>query len=140
MTAAGTRFLLLALVSGAVVFADQLTKLQIMQSMQLHESIPIIPNLFSLTYIRNPGAAFGLMAGSSTGFRLIFFAFTSVFAVVLLGTILIRLPERDLMGQYSIAAILGGAVGNLLDRVRFGEVIDFLDFYVGQYQIGRAHV
>ena len=133
MTAGGARYLLLALVSGAVVFVDQLTKFQVMQSMQLHESIPIIPDLFSLTYIRNPGAAFGLMAGSSTGFRLVFFAFTSIFAVVLLGTILVRLPERDLMGQYSIAAILGGAIGNLLDRVRFGEVIDFLDFYVGQY-------
>jgi signal peptidase II len=133
VTAGGARYLLLALVSGAVVFVDQLTKLQVMQSMQLHESIPIIPDLFSLTYIRNPGAAFGLMAGSSTGFRLVFFACTSIFAVVLLGTILVRLPERDLMGQYSIAAILGGAIGNLLDRVRFGEVIDFLDFYVGQY-------
>ena len=133
MTAGGARYLLLALVSGAVVFVDQLTKFQVMQSMQLHESIPIIPDLFSLTYIRNPGAAFGLMAGSSTGFRLVFFACTSIFAVVLLGTILVRLPERDLMGQYSIAAILGGAIGNLLDRVRFGEVIDFLDFYVGQY-------
>lgn len=76
MTAGGFRYLLLALVSGAVVFVDQLTKLQVMQSMQLHESIPIIPDLFSLTYIRNPGAAFGLMAGSSTGFRLIFVAIT----------------------------------------------------------------
>lgn len=127
------RYLLLALVAGTVIVVDQLTKLSIMQNMRLHESIPIISNLFSLTYIRNPGAAFGLLAGSSNAFRMLFFGVTSVFALALLGTILVRLPERDWMGQLSIAAILGGAVGNLLDRLRYGEVIDFLDVYIDTY-------
>ena len=127
------RYFLLSLVTGAVVLVDQITKLEIMQSMQLHESIPVIENLFSLTYIRNPGAAFGLLAGSSSAFRLIFFAVTSLFALGLLATILMRMPESDWIGQYSIAGILGGAIGNLLDRVRYGEVIDFLDFYVSNY-------
>jgi signal peptidase II len=115
------------------VWLDQATKASIMQTMRLHESVPIIPNFFSLTYIRNPGAAFGILATSSTGFRLLFFAFTSLFALVLLGTIFFRLQQDDWMGQISIAGILGGAVGNLLDRVRLGEVIDFLDFYVNGY-------
>ncbi len=127
------RYLLLALVAGTVIVADQLTKLSIMQNMRLHESIPIIPNLFSLTYIRNPGAAFGLLAGSSNAFRMLFFGVTSLFALALLGTILVRLPERDWMGQLSIAAILGGAIGNLVDRLRYGEVIDFLDVYIDTY-------
>ncbi len=125
------RLFLLSLVTGAVVLVDQLTKLEVMQSMYLHQSIPILPGFFNLTYIRNPGAAFGFMAGAGPAFRVVFFALTSLFALGVLGTILMRLPDSDWMGQYSIAAILGGAIGNLLDRVRYGEVIDFLDVYIG---------
>ena len=125
--------LVLAALAGSVIVIDQLSKLHIMETMRLHESIPIIPDLFSFTYIRNPGAAFGLLAGSSNAFRMVFFGLTSVFALVLLGTILYRMPEREWMGRLSVSAILGGAIGNLIDRLRFGEVIDFLDVYIGSY-------
>lgn len=127
------RYLILALVGLGTVILDQVTKAHIMQTMRLHESIPIIPNFFSLTYIRNPGAAFGILASSSNGFRLLFFGVMSVFALGLLVTIFLRLPQDDWVGQLFISGILGGAVGNLLDRMRFGEVIDFLDFYVETY-------
>lgn len=127
------RYLLLALLAGTIIVTDQATKLSIVESMRLHESIPIVPDFFSLTYIRNPGAAFGLLAGSSNAFRMVFFGVTSLFALGLLGTILYRLPEKDWMGQLSIAGILGGAIGNLIDRLRYGEVIDFLDVYAGSY-------
>src|SRR5688572_32857865 len=127
------RYLLLGLLAGAIIAIDQATKLSIVQSMRLNESIPIVPNLFSLTYIRNPGAAFGLLAGSSNAFRMVFFGLTSIFALGLLGTILLRMPEQDWMGRVSVAGILGGAIGNLIDRLRFGEVIDFLDVYVENY-------
>ena len=127
------RNLALASLTGSVIITDQLTKLHIMQTMRLHESIPIVPNLFSFTYIRNPGAAFGLLAGSSDAFRMVFFGLTSIFALVLLGTILYRMPEREWLGRLSVSAILGGAVGNLIDRLRFGEVIDFLDVYIDNY-------
>jgi signal peptidase II len=129
----GPRFLTLGAVGAGVVVLDQLTKVYIMETMRLHESIPVIANLFSITYIRNPGAAFGLLAGSSSGFRFAFFGVTSIFALVLLGAILLRMPREDWLGQLSIAGIFGGAVGNLLDRIRFGEVIDFLDVYVNSY-------
>ena len=86
-----------------------------------------------MTYIRNPGAAFGLLAGSSNAFRFVFFGLTSIFAVGLLGTILVRMPEQDWMGRGSVAGILGGAIGNLIDRLRFGEVIDFLDYLYQDY-------
>lgn len=129
----GPRYALLALIGLTVIIIDQATKFSIMQSMRLHESIPIVPNLFSLTYIRNPGAAFGLLAGSSNAFRTVFFGVTSLFALALLGTILVRLPEKDWIGQLSIAGILGGAIGNLIDRLRFGEVIDFLDVFYETY-------
>jgi signal peptidase II len=129
----GGRYLLLSAVMAITVFLDQASKAYIMQTMRLHESIPVVPGYFSLTYIRNPGAAFGILASSSTGFRLLFFAVTSLFALVLLGTIFLRLRSDDWTGQLSIAAILGGAIGNLLDRLRFGEVIDFLDCYIEGY-------
>jgi signal peptidase II len=111
-----------------VISLDQLTKWQVTSAMRLHESIPIIPDLFSFTYIRNSGAAFGILAGSHAGFRLVFFGLTSVLALALLGTIYARLSPADWIGQVSVASIFGGAVGNLIDRIRFGEVIDFLDF------------
>ena len=111
--------MVLASVTGGIILLDQLTKQQIMQTMRLHESIPVIPNLFSLTYIRNPGAAFGLLAGSSNAFRMVFFGLTSIFALGLLGTILLRMPEEDWMGRVSVAAILGGAIGNLIE-IKFG--------------------
>lgn len=133
MSASWFRNMALAVVTGSIVLLDQLTKQQIMQTMRLHESISIIPNLFSLTYIRNPGAAFGLLAGSSNAFRMVFFGLTSIFALGLLGTILLRMPEQDWVGRVSVAGILGGAIGNLIDRLRFGEVIDFLDVYIENY-------
>ena len=129
----GSRYLLLAAIAVSVIVLDQATKYWITQSMRLHESIPVVPNLFSFTYIRNPGAAFGLLAGSSNAFRTVFFGVTSLFALALLGTILMRLPHKDWIGQVSIAGILGGAIGNLIDRLRFGEVIDFLDVYLESY-------
>lgn len=133
MKEAAARYLILAMVSVGTILLDQASKVHIMQTMRLHESIPVIPNVFSLTYIRNPGAAFGILASSSNGFRLLFFGFTSLFALVLLGTIFVRLRHDDWIGQLSIAGILGGAIGNLLDRMRFGEVIDFLDIYLDAY-------
>lgn len=133
MTGQAARYVILAIVSVGTIALDQTSKAQIMQTMRLHESIPIIPNVFNLTYIRNPGAAFGLLASSSNGFRLLFFGLTSLFALALLGTIFFRLRHDDWVGQLSIAGILGGAIGNLLDRLRFGEVIDFLDFYLDAY-------
>lgn len=129
----GSRYMVLAFVTAATILVDQVSKAYIMRTMRLHESIPIIPGFFSLTYIRNPGAAFGILASSSTGFRLLFFGVTSLFALVLLGTIFFRLRQDDWVGQLSIAGILGGAVGNLLDRLRLGEVIDFLDCYIEGY-------
>lgn len=127
------RYVLLGALSFVIIVLDQWTKLHVMETMRLHESIPVIPNLFSITYIRNPGAAFGFLSSSSSSFRFVFFGITSVFALGLLGTILVRMPAEEWMGQLSVAGILGGAIGNLLDRLRYGEVIYFLDFYVNGY-------
>ncbi len=112
---------------------DQATKSYILHTMRLHESITIIQGYFSLTYIRNPGAAFGILSTSSSAFRLVFFFVTSVFALGLLGTIFYRLHPQDVWEQVTVSSIFGGAIGNLLDRVQYGEVIDFLDFSIKEY-------
>jgi len=127
------RYVVLGIVVLAIVVVDQITKAYIDGSMYLHESIPIIPGYFSLTYIRNPGAAFGIMGTTSSGFRIVFFFLTSVLAMGLLITIFLRLDPGDWWGQLTIALIFGGAIGNFIDRLLYGEVIDFLDFYINGY-------
>jgi len=129
----GKRFSILAIVSVIIIVVDQVTKSYIATTMYLHQSIIIIPEYFSLTYIRNPGAAFGILASSSSGFRMVFFLITSIFALGLLITIFVRLQPNDWWGQLTISSIFGGAIGNLIDRLQFGEVIDFLDFYINGY-------
>ncbi len=118
---------------GAILLADQITKFLVDQRMPLHHSIPVIDNLFSLTYIRNTGAAFGILAGSHEAFRL---PVLIIFSLVAIGFILVmlkRLPPDETGLITALAFILGGAVGNLIDRVAYGEVIDFLDFYWSGY-------
>jgi len=124
------------IVAGWLVFilvTDQLTKFIVDRTMPLHHSIPVIDNLFNLTYIRNTGAAFGIFAGSAAAFRLPFLILVSVLAAGFICALLRRLPETEKGLMTALAFILGGAVGNLIDRVVHGEVIDFLDFYWAGY-------
>jgi len=127
------RYLFLAAVVGTVFVLDQVTKAIVQRTMHLHESIPIIAPVFSLTYIRNPGAAFGLFAEQGNGLRIAFFATISVVAILFLGTLFSKTPKEAWLGRLSIAMVMGGALGNLVDRLRYGEVVDFLDFYIGPH-------
>jgi signal peptidase II len=125
--------LILALIGGSVVILDQVTKVYIDTAFQLHESLPIIPDLFSITYVRNPGAAFGLFAQRGEQFRSILFSGIAVVALLLLGTMIYQTPKEERGHLLSLSLLLGGAMGNIIDRIRLGEVIDFLDFYIGSY-------
>ncbi len=116
-----------------IVVLDQVTKSLVTQTMPLHDSIPVISGFFNLTHIRNPGAAFGIFATTNSTFRLIFFVGTSIFAMGLLWTIFYRMHPDDWWGQLTVSGIVGGAIGNLIDRLHYGEVVDFLDFYVAGY-------
>jgi signal peptidase II len=116
-----------------ILIADQLTKFIVDQTMPLHHSIPIIDDLFSLTYIRNTGAAFGILSGSAAAFRLPFLLLFSTVAIVFIIMMLRRLPDRETGLITALAFILGGAIGNLIDRIAYGEVIDFLDFYWSRF-------
>jgi signal peptidase II len=124
---------LLGLTVLIVVLADQLTKAWVQSGMRLHQSIPVIEHFFSLTYIRNPGAAFGLFSDSGGWVRTAFFIVISVAAIALLGTLYAKTPPGRYFLRLAFSLVTGGAIGNLIDRVRFGEVVDFLDFFVGRY-------
>ncbi|MCX7634531.1 MAG: signal peptidase II [Syntrophales bacterium] len=114
-----------------ILIADQATKYIIDSTMTLHSSFPVIPGLFNITYIRNPGAAFGFLADASPLFRGVFFILVTILAVGLIVYYLQTQPVHSPLMTTSLSLILSGALGNLIDRIRFGEVIDFLDFYIG---------
>ena len=116
-----------------ILVLDQLTKLIVDRTLPLHHSISVIDNLFSLTYIRNTGAAFGMLAGSAAHFRLPFLVLFSLLAIGFIIMMVRRLPDKETGLITALAFILGGAIGNLIDRIAYGEVIDFLDFYWSNY-------
>lgn len=117
----------------AVVLLDQGSKWWVRSSFLIHESRELIPGFFNLTHIVNTGAAFGLLAGEPTLVRQLFFV-----GVALVALVAIIFIHRQVRGQHPLFAhalglIAGGAVGNLIDRIRFGGVTDFLDFYLGAW-------
>jgi signal peptidase II len=128
--AADQRVRVAALVALAVVVLDQLTKAIVEHSMQLHQSIELTP-FFALTYVRNRGAAFGILGAMPASFRLPLFLVVTIVALGVIVSTLRKTPadRRWLVGAFG--AIVGGAIGNLICRVRYGEVIDFLDAHWG---------
>ena len=116
-----------------ILVLDQLTKMIVDRTMSLHQSIPIIDGFFSLTYVRNTGAAFGIFSGSHEAFRLPFLILVSVLALGFVVVMLKRLRDEETGLITALSFIIGGAIGNLVDRVLYGEVIDFLDFYWSNY-------
>lgn len=106
---------------------DQLTKALILASMSLHQSIELLENFAHITYVRNPGAAFGIFADHSL--RIPFFILVSVVASLGILWYLRREQGGTLRLQIGLSLIFSGAVGNLIDRIRFGEVIDFIDIH-----------
>ncbi len=116
-----------------IVLLDQASKFVVDRLLPLNESVPVIQNFFNLTYIRNKGAAFGIFAGSAESFRVFFLILFSVVAIGFVVKILVGLPGSEKGLITALTFILGGAVGNLIDRLLYGEVIDFLDFYWSSY-------
>jgi signal peptidase II len=114
-----------------VVFLDQASKLWIVGNFALYESLPVVPGLFSLTYLTNTGAAFGLLAGDHGVWRQVFFIGVAVVALVAIGFLYRKLRPVSVWYGVALGLIAGGAIGNLIDRLRLGSVIDFLDVYVG---------
>jgi signal peptidase II len=121
------KFVILIALTPLILILDQATKLFIDRSMKLYQSIPVIDGLFSITYLRNKGAAFSFLADAS--WRLPFFILVTFVAVAAIMTAFVKLRDDQRLAAVSLTMILSGAIGNLIDRVRMGEVIDFLDVY-----------
>ena len=115
-----------AVAAAVIIVLDVLTKWLVSHFMVLHQSIPVLGDFGRLTYIRNPGAAFGLFSGSRVSFILI-----SVVAIAIILSLLAREHYRGRLSMVALGMILGGAVGNLVDRIRLGEVVDFIDLGFG---------
>ncbi|MBI5557968.1 MAG: lipoprotein signal peptidase [Deltaproteobacteria bacterium] len=123
-------FLLLSLLAGLIIVADQLSKWLIMSSFALHEIKTVVPGFFNLTYLHNTGAAFGLLANANPVWRPYFFIGIACAALIFIFFAFHQYRRRGLLYVFAFSFIAGGAVGNLLDRIRYGSVVDFLDFYV----------
>jgi signal peptidase II len=121
------------ILSAAVILLDLWTKALVLARIDLHETVPIIPSFFQLVHVRNTGAAFGIGANASSRLvpLLLNLGAIAVFCVVVVYAL--RSAVSDRLLQTGLHLILGGAIGNLLDRFRFGYVVDFLDVYVGNH-------
>ena len=113
--------------SAIMVLADQISKAVIRSTMKLYESITLIPGFFHLTYITNDGMAFGI----NFPFGIYIFSTISIILTVILFWYLWTIREENIFLRSGVAMILAGAIGNLIDRLLLGEVVDFLDFMIG---------
>jgi signal peptidase II len=127
------KYIRLLVVGGLVVLFDQLTKLLVIKYLPLYQTVPVVAGLFNLIHIKNPGGAFGLLADLGPGMRTFVFLFISSLAVGLILYFYLKTPSAQTWLAVGFALIFGGAVGNLIDRIRFGVVTDFLDFYISKY-------
>lgn len=125
------KYLLLMCITGLFVSLDQLTKLYVHTQFQLHESVPVIQNIFNITYVRNFGAAFGLLSQMPAFFRDYFFLMIPPVACATILYIMKNVENSDTGQIVALSAIFAGALGNYLDRLQFRYVIDFLDFHYG---------
>jgi len=124
-------WLRLILVSGCVILADQTTKYIIKINVALYDNIIIIEKFFNITHILNPGGAFGFFASQSPEIRKFIFLFVSSVVALFVLWFYKRCAEDFIFLSYGLALVFGGAIGNLIDRFRYGKVVDFLDFYMG---------
>jgi signal peptidase II len=126
---------LIIFILGAIVVItlDQITKAAITEKLFMYGSHNVIDGFFNLVYVTNPGAAFGFLAGAPEIFRYLFFIGITVLAILLIIYYILKSKSQDVLIVISLTLIFGGAVGNLIDRIRFGAVVDFLDFYIGTW-------
>jgi len=123
----------LALISGSIVFFDQISKYIIKINLGLYDNIIVIEKFFNITHILNPGGAFGFFATSSPEIRKFIFLFVSSVVALFILWFYKKSAGNYVFLSHGLALIFGGAVGNLIDRFRYGKVVDFLDFYIGTY-------
>jgi signal peptidase II len=122
------------LIVATVVVLDQVTKSAVQRAIGLHESRPVIDGLLSLTHGHNPGIAFGVLSGGGLPFQAVALTVLGLAAVVALSAYALRMPVTQRLRLTALALVIGGAIGNLIDRVRYGSVVDFIHVYWGPHQ------
>ncbi|WIW71820.1 signal peptidase II [Anaerosinus gibii] len=108
-----------------IILLDQISKFLIENSMELGDSLPVIEGIFHITYILNPGAAFGILENQR-----LFFILIATIMILMTGYIYPLIPQKSKMLRLGVGMLFGGAVGNLIDRIRTGLVVDFFDFKI----------
>ena len=133
MKNAHKQYFLPAIVSLAVIILDQCTKYLIIKSLALYQSFTIIDHYLTIVHTRNKGIAFGLLSGQESGIRVFILIFTSLLAIAFILYLLNSLKGKYTYAAFTLSLILGGAIGNLIDRIRWGSVIDFIDLHWYRY-------
>ena len=116
-----------------ILILDQFTKYEVQQTLPLHHRVEVISGFFNLTHVRNSGGAFGIFGGTRGGWGTLFFMGVSVLAIGSLFYFIWKVKEDEKNLALSFSLVLAGAIGNLIDRFRYGEVIDFLEFYLSSF-------
>jgi signal peptidase II len=120
-------------IAGAIVALDQVTKALVDRYLELHESHTIVEGLARLTHVQNRGAAFGILSDADLPYQSVLFSVVSIVALGAIAVYAWKLPVTSRLPRAALALIMGGAIGNLLDRVRLGYVIDYVDVYWGRH-------
>ena len=123
-----------------LVILDQLTKLLVLQRIPLHDTVPVIPGFLNLTYVRNTGAAFGMLNASDFAYKPFVVAGLAILALVGILWYAQKFAGDAWPARYGFVLIVAGAVGNLIDRVTLGFVVDFVDVYVGSWHFWAFNV
>lgn len=118
------------ILSALVIALDAFTKWLVLENFAIHEALPVIPNFFQLVHVRNTGAAFGIGANAASPIVPLMLNFGAIAVFIVVVIYAFRSSVTDRLLQAGLHLILGGAIGNLIDRFRFKSVVDFLDFYV----------
>ncbi len=127
------KYWVLLITFAVVLFLDQYTKSVVEKNLPLHQRVEVIHGFFNLTHVRNPGGAFGILGGRRGPWGSVFFVGVSALAIASILFFFWRIKEDEKNLALSFSLVLAGAVGNLLDRLRYGEVVDFLEFYVSSF-------
>lgn len=122
------------LIAAAVVVLDQVTKEAVQRAIPLHGSRPVIDGLLSLTHGRNPGIAFGVLSEGGLPFQAAALTVMGLVAVIALSVYAFKVPPTQKLRLTGLALVVGGAIGNLIDRVRYGSVVDFIHVYWRSHQ------
>jgi signal peptidase II len=123
-----------------IVAVDQATKAMVRASVPVHDSVTIIPGLLDITHALNSGAAFGILSGADFPFKTVIIALIATAALIGVGMYAASLSHHQLVARIGLALIIGGAAGNLIDRIVAGSVVDFIDVYWRGYHFWAFNV